>query len=90
MLRRPATPPPSETEPRSAPDWRDGLAAELARKLDLDPEVTLYPRLAAGATLTAFDTVLHRWSTGDGSDDPAELTTRAFAVIAPALDTVEG
>ncbi|MFE4373229.1 TetR family transcriptional regulator [Streptomyces sp. NPDC056835] len=68
--------------------WRDGLAAEVADRLDLDPATDLYPQLAAGIALTAFDTVLQRWSDSDGAEDPAELTDRAFAVIAPALDAV--
>lgn len=37
-------------------------------------------------TLSAFDAVLQRWSDSDGAEDPADLTDRAFAVIAPALD----
>ncbi|MCF3106095.1 TetR family transcriptional regulator [Streptomyces roseoverticillatus] len=66
--------------------WRDDLAAELAQRLGLDPGTDLYPRLAAGMALTAFDAVLHRWSGSDGAEDPDELIDRAFAVIAPALD----
>ncbi|MGP3977702.1 TetR family transcriptional regulator [Streptomyces sp. 8N114] len=69
--------------------WRDDLAAELARRLELDGEAELYPRLAAGMALSAFDAVLHRWSGSDGAEDPAALTDWAFAVIAPALDAVE-
>ncbi|MEU9112592.1 TetR family transcriptional regulator [Streptomyces sp. NPDC048483] len=69
--------------------WRDDLAAELARRLELDTETDLYVQLAAGMALTAFDTVLQRWSGSDGAEDPAVLTDRAFAVIAPALDTGE-
>lgn len=66
--------------------WRDELATELTRRLHLDPAGDLYPQLAAGTALAAFDTVLQRWSDSDGSEDPATLTNRAFAVIAPALD----
>ncbi|UNO39079.1 TetR family transcriptional regulator [Streptomyces sp. MST-110588] len=66
--------------------WRDDLTAELARHLGLDPATDLYPRLAAGMALTAFDTVLQRWSGSDGTEDPAALLDRAFAVMAPALD----
>ncbi len=69
--------------------WRDDLAAELAHRLELAPDTDLYPRLAAGMALTAFDAVLHRWSGSDGAEDPHELIDRAFAVIAPALDAVE-
>jgi AcrR family transcriptional regulator len=69
--------------------WRDDLAAELAQRLGLDPETDLYPQLAAGMALTAFDAVLQRWSGSDGVEDPAELTDRTFAIIAPALDAVE-
>ncbi|MFJ9430407.1 TetR family transcriptional regulator [Streptomyces sp. NPDC101490] len=68
--------------------WRDDLAAELAQRLRLDPDTDLYPRLAAGMALTAFDAVLRRWSGSGGAEDPAELTRRAFATIAPALDSV--
>ncbi|MFE2261191.1 acyl-CoA-like ligand-binding transcription factor [Streptomyces griseosporeus] len=67
--------------------WRDALAEELARRLGLGP-AGLYPQLAAGAALTAFDTVLQRWSAGEGDQDPAALTDEAFAVLAPALDSV--
>ncbi|MGK5552742.1 hypothetical protein ACSNOI_14110 [Actinomadura kijaniata] len=66
--------------------WRDGLAAELTRRLGLDPATDLYPPLAAGMALTAFDLVLQRWSDSEGAADPAALTDRAFATIAPALD----
>ncbi|MFI6928433.1 TetR family transcriptional regulator [Nonomuraea spiralis] len=68
--------------------WRDDLASELARRLDLSAENHLYPRLAAGTALTAFDAVLQRWSDSDGVEGPAALIDQAFAVIAPALDTV--
>ncbi|WP_069622023.1 acyl-CoA-like ligand-binding transcription factor, partial [Streptomyces niveus] len=66
--------------------WRDDLAGELGRRSGLDPTTDLYPRLAAGMALTAFDTALQRWSESDGTQDPAALTDRAFAVLAPALD----
>ncbi|MER7958471.1 TetR family transcriptional regulator [Streptomyces sp. NPDC096030] len=69
--------------------WSDALAAELTRRLKLDP-ADLYPRLAAGMALTAFDATLDRWSAGDGAeggaDDPAGLIEQAFALLAPALD----
>jgi len=68
--------------------WRDELAAEVAHRLDLDPATELYPNLAAGMALSAFHTVLQRWSDSDGTEDPAALTDQAFAVIAPALDAV--
>ncbi|WP_225882112.1 acyl-CoA-like ligand-binding transcription factor [Streptomyces aureocirculatus] len=71
-------------------EWRDDLAEELARRLGLDAEAELYPRLAAGMALNAFDTVLHRWSASDGAEDPAALTDRAFTVVAPALDARAG
>ncbi|BDD69865.1 acyl-CoA-like ligand-binding transcription factor [Streptomyces violaceoruber] len=66
--------------------WREGLAAELARRPDLGPDHELYPEPAAGMALTAFNTVLHRWSDSDGTADPEALTEQAFALIAPALD----
>ncbi|MFB9579709.1 TetR family transcriptional regulator [Streptomyces yanii] len=69
--------------------WRDDLTAELARRLKIDPDTDLYPQLAAGMALTAFGAVLQRWSSSEGAEDPAELTDRAFEVIAPALDAVE-
>lgn len=66
--------------------WRDKLATEVADRLGLAPETDLYPQLAAGMALAAFGTVLQRWSDSDGAEDPATLTDRAFAIIAPALD----
>lgn len=70
--------------------WRDDLAEELARRLGTDAGTDLYPRMAAGMALNAFDAVLHRWSAGDGAESPADLIGRAFEVIAPALDAVGG
>jgi AcrR family transcriptional regulator len=67
--------------------WRDELAAETAERLGRDPVTDLYPQLAAGMALSAFNTVLWRWSESGGAEDPADLIDRAFAVIAPALDT---
>lgn len=69
--------------------WRDDLTVELASRLGLDPGTDVYPQLAVRMALAAFDTVLQRWSDSDGAEDPAELTDRAYAVIAPALDAVE-
>ncbi|MET8902618.1 TetR family transcriptional regulator [Streptomyces sp. NPDC004538] len=68
--------------------WREDLTAELALRPGPAADVDLYPQLAAGMALTAFNTVLHRWSDSDGTEDPVALTERAFAVIAPALDAV--
>ncbi|WP_031068772.1 TetR family transcriptional regulator [Streptomyces sp. NRRL WC-3742] len=62
--------------------WREELATELAARTG--QPVGLHPRLAAGTALAAFDVILQQWSTG--TQDPAELTARAFAAIAPALD----
>ncbi|MEV1009460.1 TetR family transcriptional regulator [Streptomyces sp. NPDC049881] len=70
--------------------WRDDLAAGLADRLGRDPGTDLYPQLAAGMALTAFHTVLARWSRSDGAEDPAALLDRAFAVLAPALDAPPG
>ncbi|MFF8970998.1 TetR family transcriptional regulator [Streptomyces sp. NPDC014995] len=66
--------------------WRDDLAAELTHRLPPGPDPDLRARLAAGMTLTAFDTVLQRWSDSDGTQDPAALTDHAFTLLAPALD----
>ncbi|MFF8642985.1 TetR family transcriptional regulator [Streptomyces sp. NPDC015345] len=66
--------------------WRDDLTTQLGQRLGLAPETELYPGLAAGMALTAFDAVLRRWCDSDGADDPAALLDQAFAVIVPALD----
>ncbi|MFF8808601.1 TetR family transcriptional regulator [Streptomyces omiyaensis] len=65
--------------------WREELAGELASRLGRDP-AGIYPPLAAGMALAAFDTVLRRWSDGAGEPDPLALVSRAFALLAPALD----
>ncbi|MEE4419365.1 MULTISPECIES: TetR family transcriptional regulator [Streptomyces] len=70
--------------------WRDDLSAELVARLDLDADTDLYPRMAAGMALNAFDAALQRWSGSDGTEDPAALIDRAFAVIAPALNAWRG
>ncbi|WP_370415473.1 TetR family transcriptional regulator [Streptomyces fradiae] len=67
-------------------EWREALAAELARRRGLDPAADLYPRLAAGTALVAFHTALQRWGDSDAADDPLDLLDRAFAVVRPALD----
>ncbi|MEU7581429.1 TetR family transcriptional regulator [Streptomyces sp. NPDC041068] len=69
--------------------WRADLTEELGSRLGLAPAAELYPRLAAGMALNAFDAVLQRWSDSDGAEDPADLLDRAFEVISPALDAVE-
>ncbi|MFB7187478.1 TetR family transcriptional regulator [Streptomyces sp. NPDC056230] len=66
--------------------WRSDLTAELTHRPGPVPDTDLYPQLAAGMALAAFDAVLQRWSDSDGTEDPMELIDRAFAVIAPALD----
>ncbi|MFD7990651.1 acyl-CoA-like ligand-binding transcription factor [Streptomyces mexicanus] len=66
--------------------WRADLADRLAQRLGLDPATDLYPQLAAGMALTAFNTALRRWSESDGAVDPADLLDRAIAVMTPALD----
>lgn len=65
--------------------WQDALAAELAARLGRNPHVDLFPEMAAGMALNAFETAMRHWSASDGAADPHELTDRAFAVIAPAL-----
>ncbi|MFF5502608.1 TetR family transcriptional regulator [Streptomyces roseolus] len=66
--------------------WREELAGELAVRLGLDPEESLYPRLAAGMALAAFDTVLRRWSEDARPAGPTALIADAFALLTPALD----
>ncbi|MFD0744413.1 TetR family transcriptional regulator [Phytohabitans flavus] len=68
--------------------WRSALTAELAVRHSLDPDTDPYPRMAAGMALLAFDTVLHQWPAGGDEQRLAELTDRAFAVVAPALDAL--
>jgi len=65
---------------------RAELTAELAARCGLDPDADVYPEMAAGMALVVLDTVLERWQPGDGEQRLAELTDRAFAVIATALD----
>ncbi len=72
-------------------EWREELTEELAARLGRDPEADLYPRLAAGMALAAFDAVLRRWSEGEDTESTADagaLIGEAFAMLAPALDSV--
>lgn len=68
--------------------WRTRLATELAVRSGLDPRTDLYPQMAAGIAMLALDAVLQQWRPGDDERRLAELTDRAFAVAAPALDGV--
>ncbi len=65
---------------------RDDPSSRIAERLGLDPATDLYPQLAAGLALTAFDVLLQRWSDNDGAEEPAALTDCAFAVITPGLN----
>ncbi|NWF26526.1 hypothetical protein HW130_09610 [Streptomyces sp. PKU-EA00015] len=62
--------------------------AELAHRLGLDPDTDLYPQMAVGMALTAFNTVLQRWSDSDSAEDHTALIDRAFTLFSPALDAV--
>lgn len=64
---------------------RAALADVLATRLGLGPS-SVYPPMAAGLALLAFDTVLERWRPGDDEARLAALIDQAFAVAAPALD----
>ena len=44
----------------------------------------------AGMALLAFESVLQQWRPGHDEHRLAELTDRAFAVVAPALDAPAG
>ncbi|GAA4709198.1 acyl-CoA-like ligand-binding transcription factor [Phytohabitans rumicis] len=66
--------------------WRHDLAAELGRRLGLDPARDLRPELAAGVALTAFDSALRRWAASDGATDLDAVTDEAFAIVADALN----
>jgi AcrR family transcriptional regulator len=66
--------------------WRTDLTVALATRLRLDPTTDPYPAMAAGMTVTAFNTVLEYWREGDDHDRLATLADRCFAIIAPALD----
>ncbi|BAL91196.1 putative TetR-family transcriptional regulator [Actinoplanes missouriensis 431] len=67
-------------------EWRAGLSTGIAARRGLDPEAGPYPSMAAGMALLALDAVLQQWQPGDDETRLAELTDRAFAVVAPALD----
>ncbi len=62
-----------------------GPTPDLAARLGRDPATDLFPEMAAGMALIAFEAAMRQWSASDGAADPHELTDRAFAVIGPAL-----
>jgi AcrR family transcriptional regulator len=70
--------------------WRHDLAAELARRLDVDPTQDLRPTLAAGAALLAFDAALTHWAASNAHLDLSELTDQAFAIIADPVLVDQG
>jgi AcrR family transcriptional regulator len=70
--------------------WQDEMTTILAERTGLAPEADLWPRLAAGVALTAFNASLRRWSEGGGTVDMDELVDEAFTAVAPTLDLAIG
>jgi AcrR family transcriptional regulator len=61
--------------------WRDGLTAELAVRLDVDPATDLRPAVYAAAALGALDVVSAAWSDGRHGGDLDALLDEAFAAL---------
>jgi AcrR family transcriptional regulator len=62
--------------------WQDELAAILATRYRGGE---LYPAIAAGVALSAFQLAVRRWALSGGRQDAVALLHRAFEQVAPAL-----
>ncbi|MEV1245535.1 TetR family transcriptional regulator [Nonomuraea sp. NPDC050022] len=68
--------------------WQQEMAGILAQRARTDAEAGLYPSLAAGLTLTAFQTALRSWADGDGAQSLDALIDQVFAPLASAIDRI--
>jgi AcrR family transcriptional regulator len=66
--------------------WEDMVTAEVARRLRLDPERDLRPRLIAGVSLVALHVAAQTWIASGGRSELPPLVDEAFALIDAGLD----
>ncbi len=68
-------------------EWRDALAAELARRDGVDSNDDLRYTLAAAVALVAFDAALTRWVDGAGAEPLGPLLDQTIALASDTLNT---
>lgn len=61
------------------------VVEEIARRLQVDPELDPRPRVAASVTLGAVRAAVHAWVASDGAVDPGEIVERSFDLFDAGL-----
>ena len=64
--------------------WEDALTAALAKRIGVDPDRDLRPRLYASLALSAVDVAIRHWDEGGDKDDLAVVIDEAFAAAFPS------
>lgn len=69
--------------------WEDLLATDVARRLGVDEESDLRPRLVAQVCLSATSAATEHWLRGGGVEDLPTLVDRALATVEQGLGALE-
>ena len=69
--------------------WRDEIAAEIARRSGIDPLADMRPILAATVALAALDTALKRWRDLEGTQPLQPLVDEAFGYVSEVLNLTQ-
>ena len=68
-------------------EWRNALAAELARRDGVDSNDDLPYTVAAAVALAGFDAALTRWVDGARAEPLGPLLDQTFALASDTLNT---
>ena len=74
---------------RLSEEWIDGLAAEIAARLGVEPGDDVRPRLVASLLNVAHRSALEVWAAGSGTADLGALVAECVALIEPAVSRIE-
>jgi AcrR family transcriptional regulator len=66
--------------------WENGVTAELATRMRVEPEEDPRPRLIAAVGLAAFSVAVTRWVATDGREPLPPLLEQALEAVAGGLD----
>jgi AcrR family transcriptional regulator len=66
--------------------WENGLARELARRMQTDPETDPRPRLIAAVSLAAFSTAVRGWVADGGRGELSPLVSANLRAVENGLD----
>ena len=70
-------------------EWIDGMASEVARRLGIDPEKDVRPRLAATLVNGANRAAIEIWVASNGQVDLLRVMTESLALLRPTITRIE-